>query len=107
MYCRSMDPYKIEHTKFFVLIVPVLKDNYAYLVVDKQSQLALAVDPAEVPPSYFCRILISAVSLRAPSPRCPPELTASSPCLRVMACAAIRRTRSWVPALPASQSTRS
>lgn len=53
MYCRSMDPYKIEHTKFFVLIVPVLKDNYAYLVVDKQSQLALAVDPAEVPPSYF------------------------------------------------------
>lgn len=30
-----------------VVLVPVLEDNYAYLLVDKASKEAAAVDPAE------------------------------------------------------------
>lgn len=47
MYCRSVDPFKYEHGPYDVIIVPVLSDNYAYLVVDKASSTACAVDPAE------------------------------------------------------------
>ena len=47
MYCRSVDPFKYDVGPYDVIIVPVLSDNYSYLVVDKASSTAAAVDPAE------------------------------------------------------------
>ena len=47
MYCRSADPFKYEHGPYDVVIVPVLSDNYAYLICDRASGTAAAVDPAE------------------------------------------------------------
>ena len=47
MYCRSADPFKYDLGSYEVIIVPVLSDNYAYLVVDKVSRTAAAVDPAD------------------------------------------------------------
>ena len=44
MYCRAVDPYKIEGSAFDVLIVPVLSDNYAYVVVGAESGVS-AVPP--------------------------------------------------------------
>ena len=47
MYCRSADPFKYEHGPYDVVIVPVLSDNYSYLICDRASGTAAAVDPAE------------------------------------------------------------
>ena len=43
MFCRSLDPFKYEHGPYNVIIVPVLKDNYAYIVIDNTSGSAAAV----------------------------------------------------------------
>ena len=36
MYCRSVDPFKPDNlsSKYSVVAVPCLEDNYAYLLID-------------------------------------------------------------------------
>jgi len=45
-YIRSMAAHIVQHAGFRVAIIPVLKDNYAYLIID-ESGAAAAIDPTE------------------------------------------------------------
>jgi hydroxyacylglutathione hydrolase len=49
MYCRSVDPFKPDNlsSKYSVVAVPCLEDNYAYLLIDEATRTAAAFDPVE------------------------------------------------------------
>ena len=49
MYCRSVDPFKPDSlsSKYSVVAVPCLKDNYSYLLIDAATKTAAAFDPVE------------------------------------------------------------